>query len=92
MIRTTDNDAQSMEAQDRLDRHPLRIAAQILRAVGIALMSGSLFVFALTIVFCVVKNANAFQTAIIAGGVVFGGAVLVHQATELARHGRRNAQ
>jgi hypothetical protein len=85
MIRTKDNEPQPMDAQDRLGRHPLGIAALVLRAVGTALMSGGLFLFALTIAFCLAKNASAFQTAIIAGGVVFGGAMLVHQATGLAR-------
>ena len=58
-----------MDAQDQLGRHPLGIAAQVLRAVG-ALMSGGLLVFALTIAFCLAKSASAFQTAMIAGGVV----------------------
>jgi hypothetical protein len=48
-------------------------------------MSGGLLVFALTIALCLVKSASALPTALIAGGVVFGGAMLVHQATGLAR-------
>jgi hypothetical protein len=85
MIRITEDELQPMDAQDRIDRHPLGIAAQVIRAVRVALMSGGLFVFAATIAFCVAISPSALQTALIAGGVVFGGAMLVHHATGLAR-------
>lgn len=84
MIRTTENQTQPMHPRDRLDRHPLGIAAQVTRTVGIAIMAGGLFVFAMTIAFCLATSASAVPTALIAGGVAFGGATLVHQATGLA--------
>lgn len=84
MIRTHEDQPQSTDARHRLDHHPLGIAAQVTRTVGIAIMSGGLFVFAMTIAFCLPPSTSAVQTALIAGGVAFAGATLVHQATGLA--------
>lgn len=50
MIRPTDDNEQHPKdhVQAKLNDHPLGIAAEITRAVGISLLSGGLLVFAAT--------------------------------------------
>ncbi|WP_078293492.1 hypothetical protein [Mycobacterium sp. D16R24] len=70
-------------AQQAVNRHPLGVAARVLRAKGLALMWAGLLVFGAGAALYMLAAPIPFVVVLVAYGAAMGGAILVQQATNL---------
>lgn len=81
-IRIVKGEMWPMEVRSLVDEHPLGIAAHLLRAIGLSITVGGLFVMTGAIAASVLASVSA--TAVLtAAGTALAGAMLVHQGTAL---------
>jgi hypothetical protein len=82
MIRIVKGEPLSMEVRSQIDRHPLGIVAHVLRAIGLSITVGGLFVMIVAAAASVLVPVSAIAV-LTAAGAALAGALLIHQGTEL---------
>ena len=82
MIRIAKGEPLPMGMRSLVDQHPLANAAHLLRAIGLSITAGGLFVMTGAIAASVLVPMSAIAV-LTAAGTTLAGATLVHQATEL---------